>query len=79
MIKFRNSENMKMLTLRRDNQKQISRLNHIIDVEQIKQEKTIVEEETAKLLKETAALQIQTCQLIKANQIKTLAEIDAKS
>ena len=45
-----------MLTLRRDNQKQISRLNHIIDVENIKQDKTIVEEETAKLLLETAAL-----------------------
>jgi len=56
MLRFKNSENMKMLTLRRDNQKQISRLNHIIDVERIKQDKCIVEEETSKLLQETAAL-----------------------
>ena len=35
MLKFRNAENMKMLTLKRDNQKKISRLNHIIDVENI--------------------------------------------
>ena len=74
MLIITNFENKKMLELQRDNQKIMSRLNHEKDVEEIRQLKMIVECETTKLLKETAAYERQATKLIEARSIKTLAE-----
>ena len=52
----------------------MSKLNHEKDVSEIEQLRVIVECETTKLLKETAAYEHQATKLIEARSIKTLAE-----
>lgn len=57
MLKLTNTENKKMLELRRDNQKMMSKLNHEKDVCEIRQQAVVIKEETEKLIKETRAME----------------------
>ena len=55
----------------------MSKLKNEADIQEIQQLTVVVEEETNKLLAETAAFEVQAVKLIEANSMKALSTIHA--
>ena len=74
-----NEENKKHLQLKRDNMQFLMSKQHEKDVEEINLLQANIEGETIEKLQEISAYKRQSCKIIQAENIKTLAESQSKA